>query len=105
MIEKTIKVATSDGTMPTYVFHPEGEGPHPAVIFYFDIFGIRDELKKHVPSFCSRGILHRPPLPILSHGQSVLQPRKIHERYSQSRKNRSPAPDEPQHQHDQCPGH
>ena len=44
MIEKTIDVVTSDGVMPAYVFHPEGEGPHPVVIFYFDIFGVRDEI-------------------------------------------------------------
>ena len=55
MIEKSIEVATLDGTMPTYVFHPEGEGPHPAVIFYFDIFGIRDELKTMCRRFARAG--------------------------------------------------
>lgn len=55
MIEKTIEVATSDGTMPTYVFHPEGEGPHPVVIFYFDIFGIRDEVKNMCRRFACAG--------------------------------------------------
>ncbi len=55
MIEKTIEVTTSDGTMPTYVFHPEGEGPHPAVIFYFDIFGIRGELKNMCRRFARAG--------------------------------------------------
>ncbi|MDE2724496.1 MAG: dienelactone hydrolase family protein, partial [Gemmatimonadota bacterium] len=55
MIEKTIEVATSDGIMPAYVFHPEGEGPHPPVIFYFDIFGIRDELKNMCRRFARAG--------------------------------------------------
>ena len=55
MIEKTIDVATSDGAMPAYVFHPEGGGPHPTVIFYFDIFGIRGELKTMCRRLCRAG--------------------------------------------------
>ena len=55
MIEKTIDIATSDGTMPAYVFHPEGGGPHPTVIFYFDIFGIRGELKTMCRRLCRAG--------------------------------------------------
>ena len=55
MIEKTIEVTTSDGIMPACIFHPEGEGPHPAVIFYFDIFGIRDELKNMCRRFARAG--------------------------------------------------
>ena len=55
MIEKTIDIATSDGAMPAYVFHPEGGGPHPTVIFYFDIFGIRGELKTMCRRLCRAG--------------------------------------------------
>ncbi len=55
MIEKTVDVATPDGTMPTYVFHPDGKGPHPVAIFYFDIFGIRNELKIMCRRLCGAG--------------------------------------------------
>jgi carboxymethylenebutenolidase len=44
MIERTVEIATTDGSMPTFVVHPESER-HPAVLFYMDALGIRDELK------------------------------------------------------------
>ena len=44
MIERTIELETPDGRMPTFVTYPEAPGPHPAVIFYMDAPGIREEL-------------------------------------------------------------
>ena len=55
MIKKTIQVTTADGTMPAYVFHPEANTSHPVVIFYFDIFGIRNEFKNMCHRFCKAG--------------------------------------------------
>ncbi len=44
MIERIIDLETPDGRMPTFVISPEAPGPHPAVIFYMDALGIREEL-------------------------------------------------------------
>ena len=44
MIEKQIDVATADGTMPTFVFHPEHDGPHPVVLYLMDAPSIRRQL-------------------------------------------------------------
>jgi carboxymethylenebutenolidase len=45
MHERTLEVATADGRMPTFVTHPESEQRYPAVLFYMDALGIRDELE------------------------------------------------------------
>jgi carboxymethylenebutenolidase len=45
MIEKQIDIPTRDGAMTTLVCHLERGGPHPAVIFYMDAPGIREELR------------------------------------------------------------
>ena len=44
MIEDIIDLKTRDGTMETFICHPELGGPHPAVFFLMDAPGIRDEL-------------------------------------------------------------
>jgi carboxymethylenebutenolidase len=44
MQESVVDIATRDGTMNTYVFHPDGNGPFPVIIHYMDSVGIREEL-------------------------------------------------------------
>ena len=44
MRERVIDIETPSGRMPTFVTHPEQEGPFPAVIVYMDIWGVREEL-------------------------------------------------------------
>lgn len=44
MIEKQIDVSTAEGTMPTFVFHPEHDGPHPVVLYLMDAPSIRRQL-------------------------------------------------------------
>jgi carboxymethylenebutenolidase len=44
MIDRIVDVPTPDGTMPTFVTHPEEGGPHPVVFFYMDAPGWREEL-------------------------------------------------------------
>jgi carboxymethylenebutenolidase len=44
MHEKTAKIATSDGTMETFITHPEQDAPFAAVVLYMDVWGIREEL-------------------------------------------------------------
>ncbi len=44
MIEATIQLTTPDGVMPTRMYHPDGAGPWPVVIFYMDGVAIRPTL-------------------------------------------------------------
>ena len=44
MQERVVDIATRDGNMNTYLFHPDGPGPHPVVIHYMDSVGVREEL-------------------------------------------------------------
>ena len=45
MIEKTVEIATQDGSCTTFITHPDRGGPHPLVILYMDAPGIREELR------------------------------------------------------------
>jgi carboxymethylenebutenolidase len=45
MIERQIEIVTRDGRMNTFVCHPERDSPHPAIIFFMDAPGIREELR------------------------------------------------------------
>ena len=44
MFEKIINLETPGGPMETFIVHPEGAGPFPAVVVYMDIWGMREEL-------------------------------------------------------------
>lgn len=44
MQEQMVDIRTADGVMNTYVFAPDGPGPHPVVIHYMDSVGVREEL-------------------------------------------------------------
>lgn len=44
MIEAEIDLTTADGTMNTFVTHPDEGGPFPTVFFYMDAPGKREEL-------------------------------------------------------------
>ncbi len=44
MKERMIGIATPDGTMETFVTHPEEGGPFAPVVVYMDIWGVREEL-------------------------------------------------------------
>ena len=44
MQERVVDVPTRDGTMNSWIFHPDRPGPHPTVILYMDSVGIREEL-------------------------------------------------------------
>jgi len=45
MHEKNVDIPTRDGQIDTFVCHPEEDGPFPAIIFYMDAPGIREELR------------------------------------------------------------
>ncbi len=44
MIDRDVDIETADGSMNTFVTHPEEGGPHPVVFFYMDAPGKREEL-------------------------------------------------------------
>ncbi len=44
MIEHHLDIPTPDGSMNTFVVHPDEGGPHPVVLFYMDAPGKREEL-------------------------------------------------------------
>lgn len=44
MKERSFKVPTAAGAMETFITHPAGDGPFPAVIIYMDVWGVREEL-------------------------------------------------------------
>ncbi len=45
MIESEVDIATKSGSVDTFICHPERNEPHPAIIFYMDAPGIREELR------------------------------------------------------------
>jgi carboxymethylenebutenolidase len=55
MIERDIDLPTADGAMNTFVVHPEEGGPFPAVLFYMDAPGKREELHDMARRFASVG--------------------------------------------------
>jgi carboxymethylenebutenolidase len=55
MIEKQIEITTAAGRMSTFICHPERGGPHPALIFFMDAPGIREELRDMARRFATVG--------------------------------------------------
>jgi carboxymethylenebutenolidase len=45
MHEQTLEVPTADGTMETFLVHPEAPGAYPPVVIYMDIWGVREQLR------------------------------------------------------------
>src|SRR4051795_12251045 len=45
MYEQHVNVTTKHGIMPSFVACPDGAGPFPAIIFYMDAPGTREELR------------------------------------------------------------
>ena len=46
MIENELDIATPDGEMKTFVYHPDQGGPHPVVLYLMDAPSIRPALKE-----------------------------------------------------------
>ena len=55
MIERSVDIATADGEMRTFVYHPEHGGPHPVVLYLMDAPGIRGVLKEMATRLASAG--------------------------------------------------
>ncbi|MGY6499480.1 MAG: dienelactone hydrolase family protein [Acidimicrobiales bacterium] len=55
MIERRIEVETDDGSMTTFVVHPEEDGPHPVVLYLMDAPSIRPALMDMASRLASVG--------------------------------------------------
>lgn len=50
-----LEIETPDGRCPTHVYHPDGDGPWPAVIMYMDAVGVRPALLEIAERIASDG--------------------------------------------------
>ena len=55
MIERQVEIATPEGSMTTFVFHPEEGGPHPVVLYLMDAPSIRPALKDMASRLATAG--------------------------------------------------
>ena len=55
MIETQVDLTTPDGTMPTFLFHPEHEGPHPIVLYLMDAPSVRPALRDMASRLATAG--------------------------------------------------
>jgi len=55
MIERQVEVATPEGAMTTFVYHPEAAGPYPVVLYYMDAPSIRPALKEMASRLATAG--------------------------------------------------
>src|ERR1700720_2872970 len=55
MYEKDVIVTTKYGQMPTFVACPDAPGQYPAIIFYMDAPGIREELRNMTRRIAKQG--------------------------------------------------
>lgn len=55
VIEELIDIQTEDGTMTTFVVHPDEGGPFPVILFLMDAPGMREELRTMSRRIASTG--------------------------------------------------
>lgn len=55
MQEFETDITTKHGLMPAFAVHPDGEGPYPAIVFYMDAPGIREELREMARRLATHG--------------------------------------------------
>lgn len=55
MFEQKIEIETTDGSMPTFIAHPEHDGPFPVVLMLMDGVGIREGLFDQARRLASTG--------------------------------------------------
>ena len=55
MIEREIDLETDDGTMKTFIYHPEHDGPYPVVLYLMDAPSIRPALHQMASRLATAG--------------------------------------------------
>jgi carboxymethylenebutenolidase len=73
-----LDLRTGDGFLDLHVFHPDGVGPWPAVVFYMDAFGVRAELCGMAERLASHGyVVALPNLYYRSGAYAPFDPRDV----------------------------
>ncbi|MFM9970916.1 MAG: dienelactone hydrolase family protein [Burkholderiales bacterium] len=57
MDEQTVYLSRSDKTMEVFIVHPDASGPHPLVLMYMDMWGMREVLRGLARRLASMGYL------------------------------------------------
>jgi len=57
MSQATVDVSTPRGTMPTYIYRPDGDGPFARVVLFMDAPGIRQALFGHAERLAGAGYM------------------------------------------------
>ncbi len=55
MIQDYVDLEMAEGTMPTWTFRPDGDGPYPVVLFLMDAPGMRDEIRHMASRLATAG--------------------------------------------------
>lgn len=55
MIEREVDIDTAEGCMPTFILHPEEDGPYPVVLYLMDAPGIRPALRDMASRLATTG--------------------------------------------------
>jgi len=71
MIEQTVEIPAREGSVTTFIVHPERDGPHPVVLLFMDGPGVREELRDMARRLASVGYYAM--LPNLYRRQGVLE--------------------------------
>src|ERR1700694_5648945 len=72
MVEKEIRVHTTDGEMTTFVVRPDGEGPFPVAVVFMDGVGYREQVKKNARRFAVDGYYCVAPEHVVSDVKAML---------------------------------
>jgi carboxymethylenebutenolidase len=74
MRERTATVATADGSMETFIAHPEGRGAYPAVIMYQNVGGLSELLRGMARRLAAEGYYCAVPDLYYRYGKIVIDP-------------------------------
>ncbi len=60
-VNEIVDIKVQDGTMPTYIYRPDDDQPHPAVIVIQEIFGVNANVRGIAERFASEGYVAAAP--------------------------------------------
>jgi carboxymethylenebutenolidase len=70
----TIDIPTADGVADSYLVQPDGEGPHPGVLFIMDAFGIRPRIEEMADRIAEHGFVVLAPNVLYREGRAPVLP-------------------------------
>ena len=69
-----VDVPTDDGVADAYLAQPDGDGPHPGVLFIMDAYGLRPQIEAMAERIASRGYVVLAPNFFYRSGRSPVLP-------------------------------